>query len=530
MLRAGLLCFVASALRLASALGQVPLGFSPLWHDEQSAIFGGNDPAEWDLHKLPHPHATDHLVFETVRSLLQNWPNTRMRNGHTLVPGIIPPGTIMYFATMQNEVPDGAEWLAMDPEHSYFFCRERFPEPPRPELGCWFHTLSVTQPIKVLYLDGTSAAKIPFGPLDTQDMFLWGEARPDKLWDEWGRLELVCDWAKRIGVDGIIRMEMSFELMLCDFSSHVTVISGSHLVHPGTTEQILKGPSGSEVTHAGSWHNYFPGETRIQLDLSGLVSFYDTQLVPSLVPIRAGQERWDHRVANLSRDDLLAVESTLKNNLAKPVGLSSGIDWQSVMRVVADRFVDRLELTRYLLSLPASNPDEIVDLANKAQVQLRVMLNHYLHIDAFPTDLSDETVLDWAIPIYTRCTTPFTKPMEALLGSMTDSEKLILRAIRGTNREICRVFNTKESPDISKLTLLRKTWAEDLNRLVKWLDWNEWVKCDPACGPEEMCWLPTWPIGFPLFERPPIPLPIPVRDGWKRPEPKCIRLVDPYEF
>ena len=35
----------------------------------------------WRLDEPPDPNATDHLVFETVHSLLQLWPNTRMRNG-----------------------------------------------------------------------------------------------------------------------------------------------------------------------------------------------------------------------------------------------------------------------------------------------------------------------------------------------------------------------------------------------------------------------------------------------------------------
>ena len=41
---------------------------------------------EWDLEVLPNENATGHLVFETVGSLLQHWPNTRMRNGASNLP------------------------------------------------------------------------------------------------------------------------------------------------------------------------------------------------------------------------------------------------------------------------------------------------------------------------------------------------------------------------------------------------------------------------------------------------------------
>jgi hypothetical protein len=35
----------------------------------------------WDFEEGVHPNSTAHLVFDTVNSLLQQWPNTRYRNG-----------------------------------------------------------------------------------------------------------------------------------------------------------------------------------------------------------------------------------------------------------------------------------------------------------------------------------------------------------------------------------------------------------------------------------------------------------------
>ncbi|KAH0832966.1 hypothetical protein J3R83DRAFT_11943 [Lanmaoa asiatica] len=252
--------------------------------------------------------------------------------------------------------------------------------------------------------------------------------------------------------------------------------------------------------HAGSWHNHFPGETRVHLDLAGLVSFYDTQLAPSLVGIRASQERWDHRVGNISSEDLSVVKSRLEAILIRSESLSSGTDWKVLVQVIADRYAQRLELTRYLLNSLATDPDEILDLAKKTQTQLRVMLTPYLLLSATPTDQSDKAELDWTIPIYKLCATTHTYSMESELDAMTDSEKLLLKAVRETSREICRVvtkmwaagvytgldplLNTKESPDIAEITRLWNTWTEDLNRLMAWLDWNVWVKCNPSCGPE----------------------------------------------
>ena len=82
MLSAAFLPLAACVLVPALAL-QLPVGSSHPWEDKNQVIFGATveDPTEWGLDNPPNPNDTDHLVFETVHSLLQHWPNTRIRNG-----------------------------------------------------------------------------------------------------------------------------------------------------------------------------------------------------------------------------------------------------------------------------------------------------------------------------------------------------------------------------------------------------------------------------------------------------------------
>jgi hypothetical protein len=47
----------------------------------QSQIPLADSVDDWNLNALPNPNATDHLVFDTVSSLLQHWPNTRYHSG-----------------------------------------------------------------------------------------------------------------------------------------------------------------------------------------------------------------------------------------------------------------------------------------------------------------------------------------------------------------------------------------------------------------------------------------------------------------
>jgi hypothetical protein len=369
----------------------------------------------------------------------------------------------------------------------------------------------------VVYFDGSSAAKTQFGTVDTQDLIAWGVSRPGRIYDEQQRTVDLCRWGKGFGVDGFVRMEMDFEVILCDFTAGVRVVSFSHLAHvlpPQHSEHFPGIPPNSpipfESVHAGLWHDRFPGELRIQLDLAGSVSFYDTQLAPSLVPIRAGQERWDHRVQDISSEDVLAARARLAEALTRPEGGASGVDWKVLIRVIVDRYADRLELTDYLLSTYATDSEIILELARKIQVQLRIMLTPYILHTATPVRGAK---LDWAVPIFKLCATTHTSFIQSDSLSMTPSEQLILQAIRETSREICRVvtnmwasgvhagldsiLNTKELPDVREVTNLMNTWRADVNRLMAWLDWSVWVKCEPACGPEEICYMRTWPIHFP---------------------------------
>ena len=97
MLRAALLSLVAPVL-VAALAAQVPLGLTGYHRQDEH-----NE--DWNLDILPNPNATDHLVFETVHSLLQHWPNTRMRNGKRSVPCLASPRThVLQAITSYQEV------------------------------------------------------------------------------------------------------------------------------------------------------------------------------------------------------------------------------------------------------------------------------------------------------------------------------------------------------------------------------------------------------------------------------------------
>jgi len=511
----------------------------------------------WDFFEKPSQDSTSHLIFDTVNSFLQHWPNTRYRNGHSIVPGTIPIGTLLYHGTSRNEIPRSPDWTAIDPEHSYFFC---FPTPA--DSGCWHLTLVATRPLRVLYFDGSSAAKFHGGSMDSQEVLIWGEAKPEWIFEERKRINDLCEWGKQYGIDGFVRMEMDFEVVLCDFTTGVEVVSFHHLT-AREHDPDWKGPppperkdldSSRNITYsiniptnfrsmeAGGWHNHFPGETRVHLNYAGVVSFYDTALFPSLKVLRSKKERWDHRLEGISSEDVQTLLKTLGGILDgawdRPV---SRIDWKTLLRVVMDRYVGRLQVLNRVLNSTMLNPEANTILAlNKTQSLMSGMLSPYrLYSVSPPPDIRFIPKLSWATPVFKECATTHTRYVDSLLQNLTYSERLLLDSTKMVSKEICRVVVrmwaegmehtvSKESSSCSDRELLAR-WKGLTEELMSWLDWSEWVTCRPACGDEEICYLPTWPFFTskpgdqpPLSRRSKLGE---VNDSVK-PQPRCLRRKD----
>ncbi|KAF8978801.1 hypothetical protein BDQ17DRAFT_1382522, partial [Cyathus striatus] len=478
---------------------------------------------------------------------------------YTIVPATIPAGTILYHGTYFNGIPINPEWVATDAEHARFSALDVL-------------TLVVKSPLKILYFDGSSAAKLEDGPMDTQDILLWGKDI---------RICKLCDWGSKYGIHGFMRMEMGFEIMLCNFSKDVEVVSflnlATDLVLP---PDILPDPSNISIcktledlplpqpthrphlpipknvrlqmlfdaTEVGTWHNYYPGDTRVRLDLSRAISFYDTSLFPSLVPLRHGKERWYHRVDGISTKDVQTLRNRLDEVLAEDQWEhATSVDWRAQFHVITNRYAERLEILRYMVA----NITDTQRAADRAFDQLRKLLSPYRLHTAVPDNAPSTSSRkisnhSWAIPVFKLCATTHTDYLSKL-PDLTPSEKMLLSAMVDVNKEICRVLVKLWAEGVERglvpwkeittseneLRELLDGWKNEVDMLMKWLDWGVWARCPEPCGPEEMCYMPTWPFftdpspnispgnAHILLEQPSRP--------WLRPQPRCIRKISPYD-
>ena len=188
-------------------------------------------------------------IFSSLRSLLQQWPNTFFPNGHSIVPCEAHAYANLYHARWDDRIPPDPEWLAFDIEMSYgIFGSGR---------NAHMLTYQSVKPIGCLYFDGMSAALMGTGQLDSQMVFLYGNttgpsqsepAGPGAgVFGEWVRAQRLCQWVRDNelgglgwGVEGIVRMNAGFEMIWCNFSSpSIRLLSHLNVTAPLLPESLL---------------------------------------------------------------------------------------------------------------------------------------------------------------------------------------------------------------------------------------------------------------------------------------------------
>ncbi|KAF9788174.1 hypothetical protein BJ322DRAFT_611735 [Thelephora terrestris] len=531
-----LVVFVAAAARVAA-------------NDQQ--VFRQHATPDSKLAQRTYDQAssTGNLIFWSVNSLLQQWPNTRYINGHTITAAAVLPGTILYHGRGNDDRPVALDWLATDPEHSVVFCRSK----------CYLYTYVTTRALRLAYFDGSSAAKIrPSGVMDTQDILIWGKVRPDMTRNEAGRIRELCKWGEQFELDGFVRMEMDFEVMICDFGAGMELVSESQIVphaseerhrpdsmdlfypspppppppRPQPLPELPPGWRGSarsrisisfEVLNSGTWHNRSPGEKRVKIDYSRVVSFFDPAL-SSLAKARTGKSREEFRLDEISETDSKYIREQLHDIFTR-TGQGSGIDWGSITQVIVDRYGKRLELLQHILQNPGSKRN-ITEQVAEVRSQALIMLTPYMLVSAIPPNPTGPVDPSWIDPVVKHCASTHTAWAPSTL--LTPQEKLIKVAVEAVLFRICGVLGDiwKDAFDsgetgLNALQRLLGKWQSDIEQLMDWLDWSMWLKCEPICGPEEICYIPTWPWGY-RFDR---------NEGEKVDmTPRCIEAVAPYSF
>ncbi|KAK1721460.1 uncharacterized protein BDZ83DRAFT_583536 [Colletotrichum acutatum] len=381
----------------------------------------------------------------------------------------------------------------------------------------YFHTYRAKRDLKLLYLDGMAAGKTGMGTLDTQDFLLRG-LKEAPGFGEWDRAADICDVVKAWGLDGVIRMEIGFEAIYCDFHDGLAL------------ESVLRRPW-NDVPEAGGGIDMFEwaravgqrydgiGGGRVRLGFGGMVSGLWYPLNVSNPNGRVDMPRLG-RLTEGERGVMLGrVGEIVKGARWK----DGRVDWQGVVDMIVTRHGDRIETLA----------DEGADGGDEGFVaQVLTVTNTFVD---YPRDADDSTAIskkeeedEYVREARERCVRHFLTSatvwraewtpedgmvyvaveavVQRLCGDLFDVRGLVLQAMPAlagadSEAEVRRIVDDKahghaNDDDDKKLEGAVTKGRKLIQALKEDLGWSTWKKCRPGCDVGEICFIAMWPFGL----------------------------------
>ncbi|KAI1127110.1 hypothetical protein F5Y10DRAFT_293108 [Nemania abortiva] len=407
------------------------------------------------------------------------------------------------------------------------------------------HTLATTRPLHVIYFDGQSATLTETGTLDSQMAILGGDVPPiptyNHIYDENQRALGLCALVDELGIDGVVRMNAGFEILLCNWpQSGVEHLFASNLTLPGNQERAQDkslpndpnrqpplgfgnafGEQGSfEWLRSATWHygNYGqggPAFEHVKLDLCTMVSFYDPELrsldglhYGRLVGNQTFQNGWGprrgHRLVGISHDDAKAVKSQLRENIARRK--CSGVEWGAMAQNIISQHKTRLLDMSKTLDSRQPALSVITRVHELSHAILYAYIEYPFAAERNPNDVEALTV--------SRCSTVYTSRVKP--SALSKSELLLYRSINAVLSRLCsaewnllkwsekyttQLLGEHEDIDPSQIMQQIDEKRQLVSSLLGWIGWDNWDQCEVRCLADQLCAIPTWPVvyapGFP---------------------------------
>ncbi|KAH9444154.1 hypothetical protein MJO28_016796 [Puccinia striiformis f. sp. tritici] len=474
---------------------------------------------------------TSNLIFASFSGLLQQWSNSMFPNGHSIIAGVIPRGTLLYHGANRRESPpEGMEWLSFDPEMAYSVHAVR-------EGETALYTYSTQRALRIIYLDGQSAAVGTAGYMDSQSLLInrtvskeLGESGPlNILRAEYQRAEGLCELGKRFGFEGIVRMNTGFELIWCDFADGLDLIRETNTTDPFQTQdnspaqynpvfQIKSSPLYAEApwesTRVATLQYHDPGESRVKLDPNTFISFYDRldSLSEKRISLNQEHKRSMHRLYGISQEDATVLIDRLEHVISRKNSQGWEVnqndpDWQGIVRNIIQGYSSRLmDLEDLLKDSQRNGTMKALDVRRLTYA----MLMPYINFSNF--SLTDFSWMEVGIK---NCKISFTT-VERGRENLGESSRVLMGAIEGTLERVCGTvakmfsqavkldlpnsyrYNSQNNP-LNDPVFEKEArdqvvgWKKELDHLMAWLGWPVWMRCQPQCSPSEICMIPMWP-------------------------------------
>ncbi|PYH76505.1 hypothetical protein BO82DRAFT_396125 [Aspergillus uvarum CBS 121591] len=442
-------------------------------------------------------------IFNSIHSSMRQWGSSLQHNGMSFFLATVPAGTQFYHGNANPAPVNGTEWLAFEPEHALVFARPgpfKSPPPPhdddddddddngqkgdlrkekRAEVeqqeeseGGWLHTYTAAKDLRLLYADGMAAGKTANGTLDGEDRILFQDNLPSDgaMHGERARAVEFCRMAREDfhgRLDGFLRMEAGFEIILCDFARdlkevRVTQVKSDKGPSGGPGEpgkgKGKGGPGGGADWMKAITARYGGiGGHRVALNYETFVSAYTY----GLDLFHSTNETFKNpRLMHLSAQQLQPIRDDLYRLVLDHTAAENLYDWQAIADMVVERYAREI---RYLASGDVAT---VADL----HAEIETMLVPFIDYSDRDTDAERE-----------RCAHQFLPGEIAVDG-------VAAPAIHSVARSICATMLAAwQEPDY-------QTAVDHFRELMNYLAWTTWKQCS-GCGDHEVCVVPIWPMG-----------------------------------
>ncbi|WAR54861.1 hypothetical protein PtB15_4B479 [Puccinia triticina] len=271
-----------------------------------------------------------------------------------------------------------------------------------------------------------------------------------------------------------------------------------------TRPRVINSPfysrSPQHYFRAASRQFFTPGETRVILDPSGFVSFYDR--IQSLSQKRQAEGTSDgprhaHRLHGISSRDVEKIKDRLVNVLARKNAErwrkeSDRLDWRASVCTITQTYSKPLVELDYLLKR-----DDLSAIDRAAEVRGLIYGMIIPYVDFSSWNLSDPAWVDQNIM---KCARGFTSGTYRA-SDLTESIQVIIGANEGSWDRLCStIFSifiqtielsipidsliTPDPRSESEATSRASEWRQQTEKLMEWLGWSTWGRCDPPCKPD----------------------------------------------
>ncbi|KAF7860811.1 hypothetical protein EAF04_008329 [Stromatinia cepivora] len=457
---------------------------------------------------IENARANAHEIFNAIHSSMRQWGSSLKHNGMSSFPAVVPKGTLFYHGTDTPEPVEGMEWSAFEIEHAEVFAYPRRghgpgkgpgkgpgghpPSPPHARMDNrpkskhdenihdpqdkdenshgYLHTYRTSKPLtKLLYIDGISAGKTNMGTLDSTDYIIRNLTPTSKEPNnDWIRAADLCKIGEQWGLEGFLRMEAGFEIILCSFKDGLEFISASQRDEKKTGFGEDDVGQFEYVRAIGYRYQGVMGG-RVEVDYSSMISafFYPLNLTnPN--PSRAQLPRL---VAPSESDHLGRIRSDVMELFKSgEYEKRETINWQNVVDMIVTRYSDRL---KFMVQNETS--------VKTVKSEIKLLLDVY-------TDYKNVDV----VSSVERCANHYLEPVvpktEDRLSRATIFE--VAHNICSTLFKVRELLNDDEENSVKG----EKRGKELIKGLIDDLDWTTWLECG-KCAYDEVCFVAIWPWG-----------------------------------